>query len=77
MKNKKPNLVFLMETKSHKNKMERLWTKLGFANMFVVDCVGKSGGLALLWEDGGEVDIQNFSRRHIQAIIHNRHSNFE
>ena len=64
-------MVFLMETKSHKNKMEKLRTKLGFPNMFVVDCVRKSGGLALLWEDGGDVEIQNFSQRHIQVIIHN------
>ena len=37
--------------------------------MLVVDCVGKSGGLALLWGDEMEVEIQNYSRCHINATI--------
>jgi hypothetical protein len=31
-----------------KNKMERFQSMLGFQNMLVIDCVGKSGSLALL-----------------------------
>ena len=45
MKEKKPNLVFLMETKLQRTKMENIIIKLGFSNMFVVECVGRSGGL--------------------------------
>jgi hypothetical protein len=37
--------------------------------MIVVDCVGKSGGLTLLWGDDLDVEIQNYSRRHINAKI--------
>jgi hypothetical protein len=37
--------------------------------MFVVDCVGKSGGLALLWSDETNVEVQNYSRRHINAKV--------
>jgi exonuclease III len=66
---KKPNLVFLMETKLRQKKMEIVRIKLGFHNMFVVDCVGKSGGLALLWESDFDIEIQNFTRRHINAVI--------
>jgi hypothetical protein len=66
---KKPNLVFLIETKLHQRKIESVRLKLGFPNMFVVECVGKSGGLALLWETDCEVVIQNFTCRHINAII--------
>jgi hypothetical protein len=44
---------------------------LRFGSIFVVDCVGRSGGLALFWNDGFEVAIQNFSRRHINAVIKN------
>ena len=64
-------MVFLMETKStqKKKKMEVIRLKLGFENMFVVDCIGKSGGLALFWEEESGVEIQNFSHRHINAII--------
>jgi hypothetical protein len=42
--------------------------------MFVVESVGKSGGLALFWEDEHEAKIQNYSQRHINAIIHNHHA---
>jgi exonuclease III len=69
VKEKRPNLVFLMETKLRKLKLESIRTKLAFENMFVVDCVGKSGGLALFWEEGWEVEVQNYSHRHINAIV--------
>jgi hypothetical protein len=42
-----PDMVFLMETKMN-NLKEFVRSKLGFRNAFCVDCVGKSGGLALL-----------------------------
>lgn len=62
IKQKKPAMVFLMETKLRKIKMENVRCKLGYLNMFVVDRVGRSGGLALLWSDDILVTIQNFSR---------------
>jgi hypothetical protein len=36
-----------------------------------VDSVGRSGGLALFWKEEFCVTIQNYSRRHINAIIKN------
>ncbi|XP_059429221.1 uncharacterized protein LOC132163036 [Corylus avellana] len=68
-KEKKPIILFLMETKCRKNKMEVVRVKLGFEGMFVVDPIGRSGGLALLWKDISLLEIQNFSRRHINAIV--------
>ena len=62
-------MVFLMETKPWKSKMEVVRYKLGFPNLFVVDCVGKSDGLALLWGDEIVLDIQNYSHRHINGLI--------
>jgi exonuclease III len=56
VKEKKPNLVFLMETKLQKSKMEGIRIKLGFDSMFVVDCVGKGGCLALFW--GEELELK-------------------
>jgi hypothetical protein len=69
VKEKRPWMVFLMETKLRKEKMEVIRCKLGFSCMFVVDCVGRSGGLALLWGDDISVEIQNFSHRHINGKI--------
>jgi hypothetical protein len=49
--------------------MEHIRYKSGFQNLFVVDSVGKSGGLALLWGEDVVVDIQNYSHRHINGIV--------
>jgi hypothetical protein len=39
-----------METKCGKDKMEALRVRLEFEGLFVVDAVGHSEGLALLWK---------------------------
>ena len=44
-----PKIVFLMDTKSKKNRMERIKNRIGFANGLIVPSVGRSGGIALLW----------------------------
>ena len=69
VKEKKPHFLFLMETKSVKNKMEAIRIKLGFTCLFVVDPVGRSGRLAFLWNDGSGVSIKNLSRRHIHVEV--------
>ena len=51
--------------------MEVIRSQLGFDGLFVVDPMGKSSGLALLWREVEEIEIQNFSRRHINAIVKN------
>ena len=66
---KKPSVVFLMETRLRTAKMEIIRGKLGFFSMLVVDLVGKNGGLALLWKEEVEVEVQNFSMRHINALV--------
>jgi exonuclease III len=72
VKEKRPTMVFLMETILKKKKMERIRCKMGFDNMLVVDCIGKSGGLALLWKIDEGVEIQNYSCRHINAIVRSK-----
>jgi hypothetical protein len=69
VREKKPVIIFLMETKLRKSKMELVRCKLSFSNMIVVDSVGKSGGLALLWNETAGVEVRNFSYRHINAIV--------
>ncbi|XP_059431505.1 uncharacterized protein LOC132165008 [Corylus avellana] len=69
VKQKQPIMVFLMETKLRKEKMESIRCKLEFASMFVVESVGKSGGMALLWGEDVNVTIQNFSQRHINGVV--------
>jgi hypothetical protein len=58
-----------METLLCNKKAEFFRIKLNFDYMFVVDRVGRSGGLILLWNAHTNVTIHNFSRRHINAIV--------
>lgn len=69
VKEKQPSFVFLIETICSKQCTEWIQVKLGFAGCFVVDPVGRSGGLALLWRVTGTLEIFNFSRRHINATV--------
>jgi hypothetical protein len=62
-------MVFLMETLLCNKQAEFFRIKLKFDYMFVVDRVGRSGGLILLWNAHKNVMIHNFSRRHINAIV--------
>lgn len=48
VRQEKPMLFFLCETLAKKSKMEWVQLKLGYQGMFVVDSVGRSGGIALL-----------------------------
>ena len=57
-----------METKLQHDKLEFIRCKLGYFGLFVVDCIGKSGGLALLWNDELTVEIQNFSQ-HTSTVL--------
>ncbi|XP_050231894.1 uncharacterized protein LOC126680759 [Mercurialis annua] len=65
----KPNIVFLMETRSTTAKMELFRQKLNMASCFSIDCEGKSGGLALLWQCTGSVSIKSYSKFHIDCLI--------
>jgi hypothetical protein len=69
VKKKRLAMIFLMETKLRKSRMELIRIKLGFPNIMVVDSMGKSGGLALFWNLTGGVEIQNFSHRHINTSV--------
>ncbi|KAL0411507.1 UNVERIFIED_CONTAM: putative mitochondrial protein [Sesamum latifolium] len=64
----KPRLVFLAETKCSVSQIEVVKRRL---NLFGV-CVnpaGRSGGLALLWQKSIEVQLQSFSRWHIDVSV--------
>jgi hypothetical protein len=68
-KDKKPNLLFFIETRRTNLEMEWIRVKLGFENSFVVDSIGRSRGLALMWKEDCELVIQNYSLCHINAVV--------
>lgn len=45
-KSKNPSFIFLMKTLYCRDKLEAIKVKLGYEGLFVVDKVGRSGGLA-------------------------------
>lgn len=69
VKDKFPQLVFLIETKCNKHKMEYIRRSLQFDNYFTVESIGANGGLALLWNQDVSLQILSFTRWHIHAII--------
>jgi exonuclease III len=77
VKEKQPTLLFLMETRAKNKKLQAIRRLLGFEGMFSIDPVGLSGGIALFWKNNGEVSIQNYSLRHINATIKFMGSDFE
>ncbi|XP_042939597.1 uncharacterized protein LOC122274643 [Carya illinoinensis] len=54
---------------SKASKLERLKRGLGMEGCFVVDLVGKKGGLALYWKNNEEVEIKSYSTWHINAEV--------
>jgi hypothetical protein len=56
------------------NKSCSLKSKLGYDHVFTMDCKGRSGGLILMWKLDIQVDIQNSSRKHINAVVKLSHN---
>ena len=49
--------------------VEGIRTHLRFNSVFTVSSNGRKGGLAMFWRDTIDLEIRNFSRNHIDAII--------
>ncbi|KAM0844151.1 hypothetical protein ACQ4PT_057243 [Festuca glaucescens] len=64
-----PSLLFVMETKLSKERVESLQKTLGFAGCFGVASEGLSGGIALFWSTDVSVDLKNFSSCHIDVMV--------
>ena len=73
VREKKPKIVFLMETKQTVDEMRNLKEDLHFIGGLVVPCDrswgGRWGGLVMLWKDDVDLHIQTYSPHHIDAII--------
>lgn len=66
---RKPVVIFLMETLVNNYKMQGIKTKLGWHGCFTVEPVGRGGGLALLWKEETKVSVSSFSQNHIDTEI--------
>lgn len=75
IKSHKPNILFLMETLSVKEMIKNLCGNLGFENCWSVDCIGRIGGLALVWDKSVHCSIVHFDNNRIDAQIGNFNNN--
>ncbi|CAH9113540.1 unnamed protein product [Cuscuta epithymum] len=67
--NKKPNFIFLMETKVRRIHAERLKCKMDFAGVFYVDSGGVGGGLALFWKTKNSAKLLSYSKNHVDIEV--------
>ncbi|GLT31148.1 hypothetical protein SLA2020_059070 [Shorea laevis] len=49
--------------------MERIRLEVGFSNCFAVKSVGRSGGLAVLWNEEVQIRLLTYSQSHIDMEI--------
>lgn len=65
-----PLIVFLSETWSDKDQLEKIQCNVKYDGLFVVPKQDMGGGLALLWKHGITVWVDSFSRFHFDATVH-------
>ena len=70
-----PSLVFVMETMIRGKRAEDLQHTLGFGGCFEVDSVGLGGGIGLFWAKNVNVELKNYSTRHIDVVVQNKDMN--
>ncbi|XP_019199918.1 PREDICTED: uncharacterized protein LOC109193531 [Ipomoea nil] len=69
---KKPDFVYLMETKVDRSHAERLRIKIGFEGLFYVDQDRRGGGLALLWKKNNTARLLSYSKNYVDVERHRR-----
>ena len=72
VKQEGPVLVFDMETKINRIRVENLKQTLGFAGCFAVDSDGLSGGIGLYWSKDVSVKLKNYNSAHIDVVVRKR-----
>ena len=61
--------MFLAETWAGETRLKTIKRDLDFVNMFFVPRINRGGGLALYQRSSIDVNVDNFSKNHIDAII--------
>ena len=62
-------MIFLIETKRKSNEMDFLRSRWKFDKCFSVNCLGRGGGLAMLWMNDVNLEIKSFYKYHIDTTI--------
>lgn len=63
------SIIFIAKTLANEARLKRIKRNLDFENMFFIPRINRGGGLVLLWRNYIEVDVEIFSKNHIDSII--------
>ncbi|KAA3459982.1 reverse transcriptase [Gossypium australe] len=77
LKQRNPHMVFLMETKIDKKRMEKVRRSCGFLNGVDFEAEGMRGGLCLAWKEEIIVTLRSFSKNHIDVMVKEENTNEE
>lgn len=66
----------MCETKLTPMQMSEVSKRLRIESYFAVNRNGKGGGLAMLWNDSVNVNINSFSSHHIDANVQSEEGNW-
>lgn len=66
-----PRVLCIVETQISGVRAESLASTLGYDNAFAVDSSGRSGGLAMYWNNEIKIENLGYSRYHIDAKVTN------
>ena len=69
VREKAPNILFLMETKQTVEEMRWVQGELHYDSMLAISCLGRRGGLAMMWNNEVDLHIQTYTQNHIDAFI--------
>lgn len=69
LRERKPHILFICETKLRPVQMTSRSKEMGFDNCFNVSRNGMGGGLALMWSNDVDVNIVSYSNHHIDAVV--------
>ncbi|XP_021723977.1 uncharacterized protein LOC110691367 [Chenopodium quinoa] len=64
-----PSVIFLSETKLSATEFNKVRTRIGDFEGLVVDSMGRSGGLAMLWRKGIDIVLRSMSVHHIDVEV--------
>jgi exonuclease III len=64
-----PKIVFISETRQHRDRVSNIKGRLDMNNCFVVDGVGKGGGMALYWKDEIKIQLLSYRLHHIDTLV--------
>lgn len=65
-----PDMIFLSETKIKTPKVKGICNRLKLVDSWCVDLVGKSGGLALFWRLGVDLEVVFSDKNMIVALVY-------